>query len=106
MKAMRTPTIAVPGEVLWYWGAVIYEVPVRAFCDSDGDGDYIAGSTDIHPAPGMLRKAGTLEYRQCKNEPVTLGSHTNCNTPNEVRAPSELCDVQESGKSHQRRTAI
>src|SRR5438874_1361188 len=26
------------GDSLWYKDAVIYEVPVRAFCDSDGDG--------------------------------------------------------------------
>src|SRR5712691_782598 len=26
------------GDTLWYKDAVIYEVPVRAFCDSDGDG--------------------------------------------------------------------
>jgi maltose alpha-D-glucosyltransferase/alpha-amylase len=26
------------GDRLWYKDAVIYEVPVRAFCDSDGDG--------------------------------------------------------------------
>src|SRR3979411_802166 len=26
------------GDWLWYKDAVIYEVPVRAFCDSDGDG--------------------------------------------------------------------
>ena len=26
------------GDALWYKDAIIYEVPVRAFCDSDGDG--------------------------------------------------------------------
>src|SRR5260370_33635228 len=26
------------GDSLWYKDAVIYEVPERAFCDSDGDG--------------------------------------------------------------------
>ena len=82
-ERMRTPTIAVPGEVLWYWDAVIYEVPVWAFCE-----------------------AGTLGYCHCRNEPMTLGSHSSHNVANEVRSPNERCDVQANGKSHQRSTAI
>jgi hypothetical protein len=80
---MRTLTIAVPREVLWYWDAVIYEVPVWAFYEG-----------------------GTLGYRHCKNEPMTLGSCTSHHVANEVRSPNELCDVQANGKSHQRSTAI
>ena len=132
MEAVRPKAEAAPS--LWYKDAVIYELHVRAFHDSNADGigdirgliqklDYLQdlGVTAIwlRPfSPSPLRYtqragfahvppvAGALEYRQRKNEPMTLGSHTNCNTPNEVRAPYELCDVQESGKSHQRRTAI
>ncbi len=134
MTAMTSLTIAVASEALWFKDAVIYEVPVRAFCDSDGDGtgdfkglpsklDYPQdlGVTAIWLppfSPSPLRDtqragfahvppvAGALEYRQRKNEPMTLGSHTTYNTPNEVRGPYELCDAQGNGKSHQRSTAI
>ncbi|HEU5002666.1 MAG TPA: maltose alpha-D-glucosyltransferase [Actinomycetota bacterium] len=39
MPALRTvPPGSASGNPLWYKDAIIYEVPVRAFADSDGDG--------------------------------------------------------------------
>jgi maltose alpha-D-glucosyltransferase/alpha-amylase len=39
-----------PGDPLWYKDAIIYELHVRAFNDSNGDG--------IGDFPGLIRKLG------------------------------------------------
>src|SRR5436305_3357533 len=41
------------GDSLWFKDAVIHEVPVRAFCDSDGDG--------IGDFKGLTSKLGYLQ---------------------------------------------
>ena len=80
MTAMTTPTISLLYEASWFRDAAIYEVPVRAFADVNGDG--ISRPQDM----GLER----------------LGSAA----PNEVRRPFEPCDAKGTAKGYQRRTAI
>jgi len=44
----RAARLGLPSDPAWYQSAVIYEIPIRAFCDSNGDG--------VGDIPGLISK--------------------------------------------------
>jgi maltose alpha-D-glucosyltransferase/alpha-amylase len=88
--ARREQSLAIGSEPLWYKDAIIYELHVRSFFDSNGDGigdfpgltqklDYLAdlGVTALwllpfYPSPGKDDGYDTAEYTAVKDEYGTL----------------------------------
>ena len=54
--------IPVTQDPQWYKDAVIYEVPVKSFCDSNGDG--IGDFRGLLHKLDYLERLGGIEYRQ------------------------------------------
>ncbi len=49
----RAASIGLQSDPAWYQSAIIYEIPIRAFCDSNGDG--------IGDIPGVISKLDFLK---------------------------------------------